>query len=130
MNCGGSMKRILLVDDEPAIIFAFSKVLKAKEVEIDTAGSAESAIDLLHRNRYDALVVDLRLTGVDDMDGLGVVSEANAIQNDCKIVVMTAYGGEDIRNQVFARGADYYMEKPVSASRIKETLADMCIYKV
>jgi DNA-binding NtrC family response regulator len=122
------MKRILLVDDEPAIIFAFGKVLKADEVEVDTAGSAEGAVELLNRNHYEALVVDLRLTGVDDMDGLGVVSEASSVQSDCKIVVMTAYGGEDIRNQVFTRGADYYMEKPVSASRIKEALRDMGVY--
>jgi CheY-like chemotaxis protein len=122
------MKRVLLVDDEPAIVFAFSKVLKGDGVEVDTAGSAEGAVELLHRERYDALVVDLRLTGVDDMDGLGVVSEAGATQPDCRIVVMTAYGGEDIRNQVFARGADYYLEKPVSASRIKEALTDMGVY--
>ncbi len=119
------MRRILIVDDEEVILFAFSRVLRQDGVAIDTAGSEEDAGNLLEQNRYDALVADLRLTGVDDMDGLNVVQKARSLDPECKIIVMTAFGGEGIRQQVFDRGANFYLEKPVSASRMKEVLMSM-----
>lgn len=119
------MKRILIVDDEEVILFAFSRVLRQNGTEIDTAQSEEDAASLLTANHYDAVVADLRLTGVDDMDGLNVVQRARETHPECKIIVMTAFGGENIRQQSFGRGANFYLEKPVSASKMKEVLISM-----
>jgi len=122
------MRKVLVVDDEVAIAFAFERMLRSPEVIVDSAQSVEGAREQIDRNKYDAAVVDLRLTGVDDYDGLDVVRCVRSSQPECKVIVMTAYGGKEIRAKVLDAGADLYLEKPVSAERMKRTLGSMGIY--
>jgi CheY-like chemotaxis protein len=122
------MQRILLVDDEEAILFAFSRVLRAPSVQLDTAQSAEEAVGMLGCATYGAVVADLRLAGMDDKEGLEVVRHAKAMQPKIYVIVITAYGGTQIRSEVFAAGADCYMEKPVSPQKIRDELQAHGVY--
>jgi DNA-binding response OmpR family regulator len=117
--------RILLVDDEEAILFAFRQVLKGPRTSVDTAPTVEEAKQLLDRQPYGAMIADLRLTGANKMDGLEVVSYARQAQPACKIIVATAYGDEMTKAHVLDIGADWYFEKPVSPRVVKEKLIDL-----
>ena len=126
MNNG--RKKILIVDDEDAIIFAFSKVLGKPTIEIHGAQTLNEAVALLQKNAYDAVIADLRLSGTTYNEGFDVIQTARASQKDCKIIVMTAYGDETTKEKIFGLGADFYLEKPVSPQKVKEILASMGIY--
>jgi two-component system response regulator HydG len=119
------MRRILLVDDEEAIVFAFGKILKNSSVEIDQAQSLDEVNNLLGTHTYIAVITDLRLSGVDDMDGLVVIRECRRRMPEAKIISITAYGGDEVERAVYDAGADSYMEKPVSADRIRTVLESM-----
>jgi DNA-binding response OmpR family regulator len=118
-------KRILLVDDEEAICLAFKKILQTPAVEVDTAPTLEAAKKLLHERIYSSVIADLRLSGAAIHDGFVVISETKKKQPEAKIIIITAYGGNHTKKQVFALGADAYLEKPVSARKVKEMLTSM-----
>jgi DNA-binding response OmpR family regulator len=115
--------RVLFIDDEASILFAFSQYLKSPTIIIETASTLEEAADLLKQRAYGAVIADLRLTGTTNIEGYEVVRQARRLQPSCKIVVVTAYGGDDIKKTVHELGADYYFEKPISPQKIKEVLA-------
>jgi DNA-binding response OmpR family regulator len=118
-----SPHRILIVDDEPTILFAFSQYLKSPTVIIETASTFEEAVDVLKRQTFGAVIADLRLTGTTNIEGYEVIRQARRLQPSSKIMVVTAYGGDDIKKTIHDLGADYYFEKPVSPQKIKEVLA-------
>ena len=118
-----SPHRILIVDDEPTILFAFSQYLKSPTVIIETASTFDEAVDVLKRQIFGAVIADLRLTGTTNIEGYEVIRQARRLQPSSKILAVTAYGGDDIKKTVHELGADYYFEKPVSPQKIKEVLA-------
>jgi DNA-binding NtrC family response regulator len=120
-------KRILVVDDEEAILFAFKKVLAAPSLDIHTAATLGQAMDLIERNPYDAVIADLRLSGDTSNDGYAVIQTVAEKQKECRIIVMTAYGDEKTKEKVFSLGAHFYLEKPVSPQKVKQLIASMGI---
>ena len=121
-------RRILLVDDEAAILFAFSQFLGAPGITIDTAETVDKAVGFITANDYCAAVVDLRLTGATTMEGCDIIRLIKERRPSTTVVVVTAYGGEDIRETVVRLGADFYFEKPVSPKVIRETLKNRGVY--
>jgi DNA-binding NtrC family response regulator len=121
-------RRILLVDDETSILFAFSQYLKAPGVEIDTAETGDQANALIEKNEYCAAVVDLRLTGAIALEGLKVIQALKKRYPRCTVVVVTAYGGVEIRNDVERVGADFYYEKPTSPKVVRDALLQRGVY--
>jgi DNA-binding response OmpR family regulator len=122
------LKRVLLVDDEEAILFAFRQMLKAASVEIDTASTLDDSKRLLMEKNYHAVIADLRLTGANNIEGFEVVKAARTLRPKAVIIVVTAYGGDETKQRVFDLGADFYLEKPVSPLRIKEILSHSGVY--
>lgn len=120
--------KLLIVDDEEAILFAFSKTLAGPEVEIHTAQTLHDALKLLQENDYQAVIADLKLSGISNYDGYEVIKSAKRNQKECKIFVMTAFGDEKTKQAVFALGTDYYLEKPISPQKVKEILASFGMY--
>ena len=124
---GQEMSNILIVDDEEAILFAFSKVLRGPNVQTQTAQTLDEALYLLQKNAYQAVIADLRLSGTSNNDGYQVIQSARAIQKDCKIIVMTAYGDDKTKEKVSSFGVDCFLEKPISPYKVKEIFASMGI---
>src|ERR687886_791525 len=61
-------ERILVVDDEPAIVDAVSYALRSSGFEVDTSGDGESALEAARANDYDVLVLDVRLPGLSGIE--------------------------------------------------------------
>jgi DNA-binding response OmpR family regulator len=119
------MERILIVDDEESILFAFKKVLSGPSITVDTAQSFPEALNLIEYKSYTAVIADLRLTGAETKEGFEVIREAKRIQSDCRVLVVTAYGEDGTREKVKQLGADFYLEKPVSPQKVKEVLKSL-----
>lgn len=117
-------KRILLVDDEFSILFAYKKVLQRPDVVVDAVDSMEEAINLLEKNDYQVAILDLRLHGSTDEEGFELIDLVRGKYNNPKItiILITAYGNPEIKDRAYKHGADYYFEKPVSTNTIRNTL--------
>jgi ActR/RegA family two-component response regulator len=108
----GPAKRLLLVDDEDTIVFAMRRYFCAQGFDVDSARELNEARGLLSRGEYAAAIVDLRLTGVQGVEGLDVLSH---IQEHCprtRAILLTAYGSRDLDREARKRGADLVLSKP------------------
>jgi DNA-binding response OmpR family regulator len=122
-------KRILVVDDEEVISFGFSMFLKEPGIEVDCAQTMEDAELLIAAHKYSAAIVDLRLSDSTEMEGFECIRLLRLSQNECKIIVQTAYGDNELRERAKALGADLYFEKPTEPEVLKTALTRFAIYK-
>ncbi len=102
------MARVLVVDDEEAIVRALSANLKARGYEVDLAATGEQGLDLAARRHPDAVILDLGLPG---MDGLEVVRGLRGWTR-IPIIILSARGGETEKVAALDAGADDYVAKP------------------
>lgn len=121
-------KRILIIDDEEVITFGFSKVLEAPGVTVDCAQTLEEVRNLVVAHRYDAALVDLRLSSSLDMEGFECIRLLRSRHDDCRILVLTAYGNNCFREDAEILGIDGFYEKPVEPEFIRKALEKFDIY--
>ncbi len=120
-------QRILIVDDEKAILLAHKKLLKSSTVDVDTAESINETQDLLKRNIYNAVIVDLRLTGIEGEEGLEIIKSVKQFYPQTKVILVTGYGSTAVMEKAYALGAAFYFEKPVSSEILKIALKSLDI---
>jgi DNA-binding response OmpR family regulator len=120
--------RILIIDDEEVITFGFSVVLKEPNVEIDCAHSLEEAGRLITAFQYRAAIVDLRLSDSIEMEGFDCIRLLRTNQSACKVIVLTAYGDNGVRERATLLGIDRFFEKPVEPDLLKKTLTAFNVY--
>jgi DNA-binding NtrC family response regulator len=118
-------KRILIVDDEESILIAFKKLLQSKVLAVDTAETMGDAEELLKGNRYDAVIVDLRLTGVTGEEGLEIIKYVKEFYPLTHVILVTGYGSPQVMQKAQALGAAFYFEKPVSGDTLKNALKSL-----
>ncbi len=120
-------KNVLVVDDETTILLAFKKLLKTPGVDVDTAESMEDVKVLLIDKYYDAVIADLRLSGISGEEGLEVIRYVKERNPETKVILITAFGNQDVMSRAYNLGAAFYFEKPVSTNVIKDALRNMGI---
>jgi two-component system, response regulator, stage 0 sporulation protein F len=115
-------KHLLIVDDETTILIAFKKLLQSPGVEVDTAETFEEVQLLLSKQPYDAVIADLRLSGIAGEEGLDIIRYVKERHPDTQVILITAYGNQEIMKKAYTLGAAYYFEKPVSTNIIRDAL--------
>ena len=109
--------RILVVDDEANIRNALAKLLSKLGHKVESAGSAQEALQLLLPGRYRVVLTDLKMPGV---DGLSLLRQIKAADNSVEVIVMTAYGTVDTAVEamrVFAREREDFVRAEVARVR-------------
>jgi diguanylate cyclase (GGDEF)-like protein len=104
--------RILMVDDEPAVLDALSNAVRMQlpETDVDTAGTAEAAFLQLKLTDYDVIVCDIRLP---DMHGLQLLKEMRDLRPTTPTVVITGLDDQEMAIQALRIGAYDYIRKPL-----------------
>jgi len=111
MNAGA---RILIVDDEPAILRVVERNLGAHDFQVQTAETGAAALALLRESQPDVLIVDL---GLPDMDGADVIRSVRA-EASTPIIVLSVRGGERDKVAALDLGADDYLTKPFGVEEL------------
>ena len=101
--------KLLLVEDDAALVSAVARGLRGAGYAVDTAGSAEECVGLLRLNAYDIVVLDL---GLPDVDGLTLLRRLRDQQIAVPVLVLTARGELTDRVAGLDAGADDYLQKP------------------
>lgn len=105
----GEGKRILIVEDDPGLRFTMTDTMEGKGFAVTSADNGTEAIRLLHSDRFDVVVTDLRLPG---KDGMEVLREARGKNPPPSVVVMTGYGSVESAVAAMKSGAEDYLTKP------------------
>jgi len=116
--------RILVVDDEPAILFAYRKLIEKDGMTVDISATLEDAIRNIRAHRYLAVIADMRLAGTDNGDGLEILRVIRKERPGTKTILATGYGDSEIEKMARALGVSYYFKKPVAPSDILEALRE------
>jgi len=101
--------RILVVDDEPAILRFLRASLESRGYAVATATDGRTALDLIRREATDLVVLDL---GLPDMDGLDVVRQIRESSRTLPIIILSSRDNENAKVLAFDLGADDYVTKP------------------
>ena len=110
------MKRILIVDDEPSLIKGLRFNLQQQDgYTVDEALDGQQALDMFAPDKYDLVLLDLMLPGV---DGMEVCQRIRSISN-VPIIMLTAKDDDMDKIMGLEYGADDYMTKPFNMLELK-----------
>ncbi len=109
--------RILIVDDEKALVDLLRQALRLEmpDCRVAAADSGEAALSRLALERYDLILVDLRMPG---LDGLELIKGVRYLDSEVPIVLMTGYGSEKVRREAMALGVNHYVDKPFDVEKL------------
>jgi DNA-binding NtrC family response regulator len=103
-------QRVLVVDDEEESRLLGAKVAALEGAEATLCASAEEALDLLERERFDLLMTDLNLPGI---NGLELARVARGMHRGMPVLLVTGYASVGSGRQAAAQGVVDYVIKPV-----------------
>jgi EAL domain-containing protein (putative c-di-GMP-specific phosphodiesterase class I) len=111
--------RVLLIDDDPLILSLFGRVLRGAGYAVQELDDARSVADMLVRQRFDVVLTDLVMPG---MDGIGVLKEIRAVYPDVPVVLLTGQGSFDSAVKAIEFGALRYLTKPVDLDALVQVV--------
>jgi len=118
------VKRVLVVDDEPSILLSLSHLFSNDEVIVITSSRIEDAEEALEHYSFDLVIADIRLSGIDGIEGLELLSYISRVRPETKVILMTAYGSEVMKESALRRGAYYYYKKPIDMKNLVKKAGD------
>lgn len=120
-----AIQRILVVDDEATIVMSLGHYLRGLGADVVECQSREEALAALGRGHFDIALVDLRLSPSPTLEGLEIVEEIRLKHPETFVLVMTAYGSDEIRPAVLNRGAFCVYQKPLNLDHLGRTLTGL-----
>jgi len=112
--------QILLVEDEPGIQLAMRGLLRRDGYEVQVASTGQEALDAIGGGGYDLVLTDLSLA--DGLSGLDVARHARAIEPPIPVVLITAYGSDEIASEAEAAGVCDYVPKPFDNQVVRDVV--------
>jgi two-component system response regulator AtoC len=108
-------ERVLIVDDDDSLRESLDLVLSAEGYEVLGAGDGTEALEILREVPVEIVLCDLRMPGI---DGLELLPELAKRSPDATLILMSAYGTEDLAIEAMRRGAYDYLAKPFQPSEV------------
>jgi DNA-binding NtrC family response regulator len=99
-------KKLLIVDDEPAITKIIGKIVSSLDYEIECVNDATRAMAVFRSFLPDVLMIDMVMP---DVDGVDILRDVMAISRDVKVIIMTGFGPGYLR---LAKAVALFDEKP------------------
>lgn len=103
------MRRMLIVDDEPDICECLKDFFSGRGFEVQMVFSGEEALEKLHQEELDVVVLDIMLPGI---SGLEVLRRAKEMRPDARVIIMTGLPSRDLRESTRWQGARGFVAKP------------------
>jgi DNA-binding NtrC family response regulator len=101
--------RILVVDDEKAMVLALKGLLTKEGYQVETASNGGEALRRIETGGFHVIITDLSMDG---LNGMQVLERARSVDPDLAVIMITAYGSEKIAVQAMKLGAADYIPKP------------------
>jgi len=103
---------------------ALSHLLSNENTLVLASSRIEEAEEALGRYKFDLVIADIRLSGIEGMEGLELLSYVKGINPETKVIIMTAYGSDEIKDSAYKRGAYHYYEKPIDMDDLIKKVED------
>jgi two-component system nitrogen regulation response regulator GlnG len=113
------MSRLLVVDDEPNVLYSIRKGFQSDALDVDVAQSGRKGLDHIRQARPDAVILDVRLG---DMSGMEVFDQIREIDARLPVILITAHATTETAIEATKRGAFEYLIKPVDLHQLREVV--------
>ena len=118
------MKPVLIVDDEPIVRESIRDWLDDAGYEVYTAESGEEALELVEKQDFSIIVIDVRLPG---KTGIKVLGEIKQQKPQIQSIVITAYPSAELATEAMKLGAVDYLIKPVNPDDLESLIREALI---
>jgi two-component system nitrogen regulation response regulator GlnG len=113
------MPSLLVVDDEPNVLYSVQKSFQSHGLNVLTAPTAAQGLDIVRRQRPDAVILDVRLA---DMSGLEAFDRIRQIDPRLPVIIITAFAATETAIEAMKRGAFEYLLKPLEFHQLREVV--------
>jgi len=107
--------RILVADDEPNMRLTLAAILRAEGYHVDTPEDGLRAIEECQQKLYDVILMDIRMPG---LDGVAAFRELRAFQLHARMIFMSAFGLDDLKQMALEEGAIAFLDKPLDLDKV------------
>ena len=114
-------KPILVVDDEPIVRESIRDWLKDAGYQVATAESGEEALEMIDKQEFSVMILDVRLPG---KTGINVLNEVKSLNPHIKSIVITAYPSVELAVEAMKLGAVDYLIKPVAPDDLERLIRE------
>ena len=118
--------RILVVDDQESMRSLLKDMLEVMGYQVTLAEGGEEALSILEQSQFDLVLSDLNMPG---MDGAALLKTIKARYAELPVVIITGYGTFHTEKRVMKEGADGYISKPCTLTKIGSTLSSILTSK-
>ena len=114
----------MIVDDEETLTYSLYQtfILAQQNYEIVTAASGEEASQKLGDSSFDLVITDISMPGMSGIDLLLMIKDKYP---GTEVIIMTAYGSDEKKDEAMQSGARYYIEKPFEIKEMKRLVMDI-----
>lgn len=114
--------QVLIVEDSMPLANLYSQYLKHEPIEVARVESGQDAMEVIQHNTPQLVLLDLKLP---DMDGQDILQWIRDQGFPLSVIVVTAHGSVDVAVDVMRIGADDFLEKPITASRLRTSVHNL-----
>jgi FixJ family two-component response regulator len=107
--------KVLVLDDEQIVLDSITRILETETYEVKTCRSGDQALDALKSGRFDVLITDLKMPGMDGIQAMEALAE---IDPDLSMIMVTAYSTVDSAVKAMKLGAVDYIRKPFTPDQL------------
>jgi DNA-binding NtrC family response regulator len=112
-------ERVLLVDDDEEFLEVMSERLRNHGVDVSTSSSAMDALDLIEKELFDVVVLDLQMPGIDGIDTLQRIKEK---REELQVILLTGHATVEKAVESIKLGAMDFLEKPADFEILSEKI--------
>jgi len=114
--------RILVIEDDEEMMSLLKDFLEDEGFETDSVSNGSDAFRKLVKELFDLIITDIRMPG---LTGLDILPGIKKLQPQASIIVITAFGSEEVRRRSFEKGATGYLEKPIHFNKLRTLIHEM-----
>ena len=119
--------KVLLVDDEKDFLEIMAERMEARGIEVSTTTSAENALEMVLKESYDAVIMDLMMP---EMDGFKALKLFKETRPDVQIILLTANVPEEKCIEAIKLGAMAVIEKPADLNLLTQKIEEAQALKI
>ncbi|MFN2744627.1 MULTISPECIES: response regulator [Bacillus] len=112
-------EKILIVDDQYGIRVLLNEVFNKEGYKTFQAANGIQALDIVKKERPDLVLLDMKIPG---MDGIEILKRMKVIDEEIRVIIMTAYGELDMIQESKELGALTHFAKPFDIDEIREAV--------
>ena len=111
------MRKILIVDDQPGIRLLLNEVFKKEGYTPLLAANGMEALKIVEEELVDCVLLDMKIPG---MNGLEILQHLKEKNEGTPVIMMTAYGEQELIDEAMKLGASNYFTKPFNIFEVLE----------